>query len=467
MDGPSPHSRKYPRLSRRAVLGGLAGIPAAAALGACSPGTSSAGAGPANGAGITIQDLVGTLPASDVGGNKYQAQIAQKFKTKTGAKINYVGWADQNGELTKIESVFATHTGGDMFFGGNTVAAIGLYNGGFRKLTDSDWTKIGGKERFFTNNLKLLGPNLNDLIAVPAHIFPYQLVYNTDLFKRAHIKNPPETWEEFIADAKAIGKLGTGIHGAALEPVGDTSNVLWKIIYMLTREYNGEFISADGKTATLSSDAVYNATQFYFDWFTKYGIAPVESLTWTDTMAVGAFADGRLGMMPMQGPGVITGFQGATIGNNYAFAPFPQDPPGSTTHVDVPAYTLDNCYAIFNSTTNLDLTLELINLSTSFENQLLFNKLEGVYPGNKEAAAEVAKKDPVIHAFQSVIDKSIGSPLTPVWANVEAIVPTVTQRLGAALKANNYNTDLLHSTWSSGNSILQNSIQKNVIQEAK
>ena len=447
------------RRSKRALSTGTASLAVAALAVAgvmTSPveGTASA-AGPFS--GVTITMLYGT-PAPGSGAVAWTKYMQQQFHSQTGGQLKYQFYSNPSEEITDLDAIFASHTGADIVEFGSTVAPIGLKNHGFLRLTNADWNAVGGRSRFFPSSIKLMGPSPSADIAVPEYVFPYEILYNTALFKRAGIASPPATWAQYLADAKKVTALGNGIFGTALEPVGSSANVNWKIIYLLTREYGGQFLNKSGDVATMNTSAVHEATEFYMGWLTKYHIVPPASVSWTDANDVSAFASGKIGMLPVQGPGTVSSFKGQPIGSNYAYAPFPQDPPGSTAKVIIPGYTLDDVYSVSNYSSNKAAALKAVEIFTSKQSEIVENKDMGVFPANQAAAKVVAEHSSVIRQFVPVVPKTVGSPFSVVWGDVEAQVPAVLAELGSDIASGSYSSVKVNTYWSQANKIIQQDI---------
>jgi ABC-type glycerol-3-phosphate transport system substrate-binding protein len=93
---------------------------------------------------------------------------------------------------------------------------------------------------------------------VPLALSVAEIFYHSDLFEQAGLdpNNPPSTWEEFLAAARTINEE-LGIFGATFA-LDDP----W-IFETAVRSNGGDFLSADGKTATLDSDV---AVATLSDW---------------------------------------------------------------------------------------------------------------------------------------------------------------------------------------------------------
>lgn len=128
-------------------------------------------------------------------------------------------------------------------------------------------------------------------MAVPFDNHGWLLWYNTSLMEAAGLDPNvlPANSEEFIAVAQ---QLTTDVNGKHPNEEGfDKDNVdVWAIDYTWPRftipttlwQYGGGVISADNKTATLSSPESIAAVQFWHDLMYKYYVAPpaVPGKTW-------------------------------------------------------------------------------------------------------------------------------------------------------------------------------------------
>lgn len=407
--------------------------------------------------GVTLTMLYGT-PAPGTGAVAWTKYMQQLFHSETGGQLKYEYYANPSEEITDLDAMFATHTGPDIVEFGSTVAPLGLKNHGFLRLTNADWDAVGGRSRFFPSSIKLMGPSPSEEVAIPEYVFPYEMLYNTALFRKAGIGSPPATWAQYIGDAKKITALGHGVYGTAIEPVGSSANLNWKIIYLLTRQYGGNFLNSEGNVATMDGPAIDKATEFYMSWMTQYHIVPPSSVSWTDDNNVSAFASGKVGMLPLQGPGTAASLKGQPIGNNYAYAPFPQDPPGSTVKVNIPGYTLDDVYSISNYAPNKAAALKAVELFTSKQAEIVENKDMGVFPANVAAARVVAGTSRVIRQFVPVVPKTIGSPFSVVWGDIEAQVPAVLAELGSSIASGSYSDRKVSTYWGQANKIIQQDI---------
>ena len=84
------------------------------------------------------------------------------------------------------------------------------------------------------------------------------LYYNMDLLKAAGIDKPPATWDEFVADSKAVAKPDQGIYGYEFEP--GTSEFIASV-YSL----GGTIMNADQSSFTFNNPAAQKFLQMLVD----------------------------------------------------------------------------------------------------------------------------------------------------------------------------------------------------------
>lgn len=128
--------------------------------------------------------------------------------------------------------------------------------------------------------------------ALPENFSTVILVYNKDLFDRAGIDYPDDSWtrEDVDAAAEAIRALGDDIYGI-YQPV--TYNEFYKV----AAQYGGSLISDDGKSFTIDSEENLAALTSMAERVTKTNVQPTEEQMggmgdWD------LFESGRLGMIP-------------------------------------------------------------------------------------------------------------------------------------------------------------------------
>ncbi|MEL5990568.1 ABC transporter substrate-binding protein [Microbacterium phosphatis] len=135
------------------------------------------------------------------------------------------------------------------------------------------------------------------------HVLPFVLdlsmmMWNKDLFEQAGLdpEKAPATYDEFVADAKAVQDLGLdGVYGTASGfNCGGCLVFTWFPSIWASGE---EVMSEDGTESLLDGEA---ATQIYDGWKELYDYGAVLPSTVDETGAtwVAAFQEGKVGVMP-------------------------------------------------------------------------------------------------------------------------------------------------------------------------
>ena len=111
---------------------------------------------------------------------------------------------------------------------------------------------------------------------LPTAVRSLALFYNKDMFAAAGLGDAPTTWDEFIADAKALtiksGPRFTQV-GYGFAPSGQDHNLLRDV---LIRQFGGTPYSEDGNTVTYNDEAGLKAFEFYTSWATDDAIGMIE-----------------------------------------------------------------------------------------------------------------------------------------------------------------------------------------------
>ena len=420
------------RQGRRSAFAVAAIATAVMLVSACGGGSDSE-----SGKGGKLHVLIGANPQFAKELAAWMKDFKAQFKTKTGADVVFETYADAAEETTKIQKSLVSGTGPDVYSLGTTFTPVAYSTRGFVKLSDEDWKKVGGRERFIPESLAMSGPDEKNQIGVPAAIRPFGLAYNKKLFTAAGIKKPPTTWDQLVEDAKKLTRPSAGVYGLALDYADGFDP--WKYIWSLTEQSGGSFVSDDLTKAQLDSPQVLRATTGYFDLLTKHKLADPKSVGWEASNAVAAFGGGKAAILPMVTPTLIQSLDTSSVKDEYAFAPMPQVPFGMTERpaggVAAGSIVSGDNVAVASYSKHKDLALAYIELVTSKDQQIKQQKLLGNLPSNKEAAAELADSDPRIAAFLEAEKISVPTAFVGAWADVQnGLTNVVTQSLPVLAK---------------------------------
>ncbi|HEY7417962.1 MAG TPA: extracellular solute-binding protein [Ktedonobacteraceae bacterium] len=404
-------------------------------LAACgsSPGQS--------GSGQTLHVLIGYNTTFPTQQKQWMQQTGSEFHTLTGATIAWDTYASSSEEQTKLQTSIVNGSGPDIFSLGTTFVPTAQATKGFTTLTDQDWNLVGGKSRFFQQQLTMSGSSPSQLIAVPWVMRPFGMVYNTDLFKKAGISAPPTTWTDFVNDAQKMTNASAGVYGAELDP--SDSFDPWKIWWTFVKQQGSDFLSQDQKTAQLNTPQAVNAVKFWFDWANTYKIVDPGSMTWKSPDAVHAFDNGKVGMMIMVTPTITPTLQGSAVNGKFAFAPLPNVPYGMQQRPanGVAAETIvsGDMLAVADYSNVKNLAFKFINLVTDTQHQTAWTKTFGDLPANVAAANQLASNDPQTAAFVNAEQGAVPTPFSGAWGPLEVALAGVSSKLANQVATNHYN----------------------------
>lgn len=406
--------------------------------------------------------LVGRIPQHPAEQRAWMQRIQHEFKAKTGADVTFETYASSSEEQTKLQTAVVSGDGPDVYQLGTTFSPVAYATRGFEMLSDADWQKIGGRDRFVPQSLGMSGPDPQHQIGVPLSARPYGMVYNTAMFQAAGITAPPKTWDEFVADAQRLSKPDSGVYGSALAYADPFSP--WKYIWMFALQSGGRLLSDDLKKAELDSPRVNAAAASFLGLLTKDHIADPKAVGWKDTEALAAFANGKAAMLPMVAPSVVPTLEKSAVKGQYAFAPMPLVPPGAADRLPggKPAGSIvsgDNI-AVASYTHNKDLALEYIKLVTSTEEQNFYSQTFGDLPANAEAAQQQAAAHTEIAPFVEAEKTSLPTSFTGAWSDVQlGLTNVVTQSL-PSLASGSYDPAAVQELLEQANKKVQSSLDR-------
>lgn len=414
---------------------------------------------------VTLQLFVGKINSPPTAQRAVMGELIAEFENANPSiTVKYSTFSSASAETTILETSLATRTGPNVFELGSTIIPVGYATGGFSPLTAADWAAAGGRNRFFPAQLSMSGPTPDKQIAIPEYMLPFALLYNKAMFKAAGIASPPTTWTQFIADAQKLTIPSKNQWGVVMDP--SDSFDPWHIIWVLTRQLGGEFVTPDLKHATLTSTPVYQATRFWMDWLTKYKIANPADVTYHGVDALAAFAQAHAAMMVMQGATLLPTLNKSVVKNDYAYAPMPTIPYGMSSlpkgGVPVQTFISGQYYNIPTYVTGATraATLKWINFITSVPQQRLFFQYYGYLPINPDAYKGYAPLNtPLIKTFVTAEAHAYSTPFTGAWGPLEISVGAATSRIAAEYGTNSYHTGDLRAALSAVNTAVQSSLK--------
>ncbi len=216
MNPTKPTARRPRRTSRRLTAVGAAAATVALLLAACSSSsksTSTATTAKSSGGGGALPNLSGqsfsVLGVWTSGEQAAFQNVLNGFDSQTGAHGNYT--AAPGGNLT---TVLGTQVAGGTPPDIAMLSLPGLVQqyakGGQIQPADSAVQNL--VKANYAPEWATLGSYNNTLYGVPVDAADKSTVwYNTNAFNTAGIKNPPTTWDDFLATAKTLSASGVSV----------------------------------------------------------------------------------------------------------------------------------------------------------------------------------------------------------------------------------------------------------------
>jgi multiple sugar transport system substrate-binding protein len=337
-----------------------------------------------------------------------------------------------------------SHTGPDVIQAADTYLGAAVAAGAYSSITPGDWQLAGGKGRFIPGALakNLIGTPKTGPVVVPQWLNANLMAYNTKLFKEAGIAGPPTTWAQYVADGEKITKLGHGIYGSDFFPMDPLP---WHLIFLIAAEYGGSFVNPGGTAATLTSAPVQKAVKFWFDLYTKFHIAPPQSINWTSTQANAAFAAGKLGMINLQTEAVLSTVKGQPAQGDVAFAPEPSVAYGQSTATGGKLFKSEVFswdLGVTKWSKDPSLAYRFINIATDPTNEAILVKAYQDLPSTKAALAGIPASSP-LREFTKYVAEGVAAPQSAAWVTVEEATGAMTATLARDVQNHTYSNSTI------------------------
>ncbi|MBO3747802.1 ABC transporter substrate-binding protein [Streptosporangiaceae bacterium NEAU-GS5] len=276
---------------RPALLGAALSLAILATACGSSGGTTSSSSAPSGAAGdkvtITWWDYFGYSPQSDQAVNSLIQKYEQSHPN-VDIQRTAIGFADFR---TKLLQAAATGKFPDIAAVDNSDIPVFASQGALADLTSkmSAWPRKDDYLDFVVQSVQYD----KKFYGVPFRSNTTALWYNKDLFKKAGIAGPPQTWQDLRTDAKALtsGKQSGFCFAAA--PTEEGTFTFLPMIWQ-----------AGGDVPTIGDGASVKALQFVNDLVNVDKSAPKSVLQWGQSDVGDQFGSGLCAMM-VNGPWVL------------------------------------------------------------------------------------------------------------------------------------------------------------------
>jgi multiple sugar transport system substrate-binding protein len=440
-----------------AVAGALVlGLVLAACGGSKDAGSSSSD-GAVDGTGKTLTVLMGANTVFPTQQKQWFSDISAKFKAQTGATVTFETFASANDELTKIQTSVLSGQGPDLYALGTTFTPTAYATGAFLTLSADDWKKIGGRDKFLPATLGISGPDKDHEAGIPFASRPFVMAYNKDMLTAAGFDKPADSWDGLRDQAKKM--TANGVYGMAVG-YADSFDP-WKFIWAMSIQAGNPLVN--GTKAQLDDPVVRKAYQTYLGWEATDKIVAPASLGWKNPQAVVAFGAGKAAFLPMVSASSKVTLDKSAVAGKYAYALMPTIPPGATSTASngkaaTSILSGDNL-VVAKYSKNKDLTLALVKLLTSPEQQDSYYKTFGELP-TTVAEAKVLQGDPALQAIVDSSSKSVGTPFSGAWSQIQLALVNVVVQSVPNLSAGKVDDNALEGLIKAAQSTSQSALDK-------
>lgn len=397
----------------------------AVSIAGCGGGTTTSSATAGSGAGATI-----TYWASDQGSSiaddytVLDPELA-KFTKQTGIKVKLevIGWPDL---LNRVLAATTSGQGPDIVNIGNTWSTSLQATGAFLPWTSTNFTAIGGENRFVSAALGSTGAAGKPPAAVPLYSVAYALYYNKALFQQAGIAGPPATWDDLIADGKKL--THGGVYGLAIEGGSIPENTHHAFIF--GQQHGCGFFSSSG-APTFTQPGCVQGVEQYVNLMGADKIASPGDAEYDQNQSVSDFASGKAAMLMWQAAGANLKSHGMST-SQYGVAPIPvqSGAPGQGTGVDSMVAGIN--IAIYKNTHNLAAAEQFVKFMTSPAEQMILCQKYGAIPPVTAAQQNAAFATPELSVIRNVLATSaVAMPQVAGESQFEQLVGTALKNLFA------------------------------------
>jgi len=261
------------------------------------------------------------------------------------------------------------------------------------------------------------------------------LMWNKRLFAEAGLdpEKPPQTWDEFLAYARALtrdrdgdGRIdtwGVGIPGRA----GPGFPLRFTPVLF---SHGGDFLSADFKCAIINSPAAKEAFRFFVEMFTVHRVIPPGVAAMTPGGVREQFAAETVAMILTSawGPPIIRSLRPAV--NWDEILGMTQVPVKAGTDPAIRTTAFLSYYAINRNTRHPEAAWRLLRFVTSREMQQKWFRDANVLSARRDVSEEY---EPLLaNPFARIVGISLGyaamMPLIPEWPQISDLITVAIQR---------------------------------------
>jgi multiple sugar transport system substrate-binding protein len=257
------------------------------------------------------------------------------------------------------------------------------------------------------------------LWAIPYRIETHAVIFNKQHFRDAGLdpENPPKTWAELTAAAKALTKNGR--FGFAITGGGEVGNTIFRSLPFIWMN-GGAIISDDYKTAVANEPATVEAVEFYTDMLTKLRVSPASTLENDGTANRRLFIAGTVSMY-QSGQFDVINIAKENPSIDIGVMPIPH-PEGKETAAILGGWSL----VVPAHAKNPEDAKVLMKFLARAENQA---KLTDTFPARKSGMNAERFNNPLLTVFKEMLPYGRALPSQPNWAQITQAYFDAIQRI--------------------------------------
>jgi N,N'-diacetylchitobiose transport system substrate-binding protein len=355
---------------------------------------------------LTVWLMDGSAPKQLV------ADLNSEFQSShPGVTVNYQvqQW---NGIQDKLTTALAGNATPDVIELGNTQSAKFAASGGLLDLSGKV-ADLGNQN--WLKGMTESGQWDGKQFAVPFYSANRFVVYRTDLFKAAGIKQPPTSIDEWIQDGQKLAAANrSNPKFTALYLPGQA----WYVLASLIWDNGGQLAVKNGDKwqGSLDSPEAMAGIRSYEQIYKAMSKAPADTDEATPQQFE-VFAKGNAGMM-IALPWEANSALGANKKLTGKIGTFPI--PSHTAGQTAPVFLGGSDLAIPAGSANKDLAYDWVKLMLSEKYQTRLAKENGAIPASANLGQTVLGNDPLLGAMVKSSANGQITPNDPTWASVEA-----------------------------------------------
>jgi len=318
-------------------------------------------------------------------------------------------WPDA---LTRLTTAAASGSGPDVSQLGTTWVGSISSLGGLRPFSEEELGWLGGRDAFLPaswTSSHLHGRS--EVTAVPWFVDIRAVFYRSDVLRGLGI-DPAAAFTDWRSFAATLGRIAAS---GRVAPLGQPGKADWNVVHNIAPFVwgaGGDFLSADGTRATVTTPAALDGVDYYQQLVARYDSRPV--LRGTNTEARRAFVEGKVAVLTDAPESVATFRAAAKLDGRWATAPMPAGPKGRFTFLG------GSNLSLWKASRHPGPSLEWIRFLTGEESQRRYVSGIGLWPARLSATSKAPfGSDPAYRAFTAQIPNGRQYPAVAAWNGIE------------------------------------------------